>query len=666
MPKQKPIEKLQHVKYWWQHERKEIHKAVFKTAHSICQQQALLREQIVDYLEMYANGNVSGLGIDSSPLYDKWRRYYYRSTSGAPRFNVVSAIVDTVTSMVAYSPPIPQYITVGGDYGLQRKAKKRTRVLQGQMHHLGVPLCRRMFHDGAKTGTGIIWGEIGEDGLPLLSRLSTLELLVEHNDGFYMHPRSIHRARSMVSKEWLASRYPDFAAEIMNSHVDTPRNRLLRFTADGRTKASELNWGMCEVIESIHLPAGKNKGLRTLCVSEVCLEFDEWDKPFFPCAIFRYRERDYGFYGAGLIESAYESQLRIDELCERNARSQNLGSTMKMFNFNGQGTIKKSELTNEVGEVWDVNGTQPLQVVTFQGTLVDLQEQIDLEMSRLMFVEGVSQSQAAGDGSSQGLTSGVAIRAEEDTRAARMARPYDAYQGACLDVARLIERLNDMIAEGKPSYAPAARVRSGRKTFLVTSRWKDTMIPEGQVQIEMFPMSALPQSPAGKFAAVMEWIQGGFADLPYGMQILEFPDIDSYADVRLAYVDLVQWQIDQIQENGLQAFPRALPVPRQDYDIAIDLGQRALAQLRTMNADDPTLQAMDQYVTYAEDLKKKAIDAAQQIAQQEAAKQAALQPQQPVRGAGGNPQALANQAPARPGPGPQLVSGPPTQQASNG
>lgn len=635
--------------YWWQAPQGNAHTAVWQTIDKICQQQMQQREDMAQYLEMYANGNVSGIGLSAEPGSQRARNYWYRrGDQAAPRFNLSAAIVDTVTSMVAYQPPIPQYLTNGAEYWTIRKAKKKTRVLQGQMHHLAEPLMRRGFMDACKTGTGLVWGSIGEDGLPQLRRVSSLELLVEHCDGLYMAPRSIHRLETCVSKEWLVGQHPKFETQINSASVNSKRAIMLRFlpTLWGQG-------GMCEVAESIHLPTGTRPGRRTLCISNATLEEEEWDSDEFPLAVCRYRERDFGFYGSGLIEAAFESQLRVDDLCERNARSQNLGSTLKIFNRNGEGTLKKSEISNELGTVYDVNGAQPLDVVTFSGTLEDLQEQIDIEMQRLLFVEGVSASQAAGDGASQGLTSGVAIRAEEDTRASRMVRPIEMYQKFCLSSAKLIERLNDRVAARNPKYVPKGRIKNGRETFLINTTWKELELPSSGAdpEIEMFPMSSLPNSPSGRYAAVMEWIQGGFTDRQYGMQLLGFPDIDAYADVQLAYIDLVQWQIEQIVDKD----KRTLPIPRQDHGIAIDLGQRALARLWCMeNVPSTVLENMDFYIRKAEELQEKA---GLELARKQAKQQMAAQPpQQPVQGAGGDPNALSGAAPAQPGAGPRLVA----------
>jgi hypothetical protein len=630
-------------RYWWQAPDRNAHREVFATADRICQQQQMQRETIVDYLEMYSNGNVAGLGLNAegSP---NFRRYFYqRGSNAAPRFNISAAVVDTVVSMVAYNPPIPQYLTTGADYGLIRKAKKKTRVLQGQMHHLGEPLCRRGFRDACKTGLGAVWGGVGDDGLPKIERVSMLELLVEHMDGIYQTPLSIHRTRSCVSKEWLLSRYPkkDLDQPIRMAGADAQRTLMNRFLP-----ATWAAGQMCDLIESIHLPVGDRPGRRTLCVSTATLEDEEWEDEQFPVALWRYRERDFGFYGSGLIEAAYETQMRVDDLCERNAKSQRLASTMKLINPNGEGTLKKSQITNEIGEVYDINGDRAVQVITYSGTLDDLQAQIDLELNRLLFVEGISASQAAGDGASQGLTSGVAIRAEEDSRASRMVSPIEMYQRGCLETAKLIERLNDRVAKKKPSFVPSGKLKSGRQTFLNSSTWRDLTIPRGQVEIDMFPMSSLPNSPSGRYAAVMEWIEGGFASREYGMQLLGFPDIDSYADVQLAYIDLVQWQIEQIVDEE----KRMLPIPRQDFAVAVDLGQRALCRA-TMVPGMPSsvLENLDAYVTRAEALLAKAQKAAEPVPDPNSQGGA-------VQGAGGDPRALQGQAPALPGPGPQMVA----------
>lgn len=586
---------------WYLSPAYEVHDEVRARLEFIRRQQDEQRTEIRHFMSLYSAGNVAGIGsgMGAESIRENLREYLYSGTYRT-RFNMSAAVCDTAHSMVAQTPAVPQYLTTGGNFALMRKAEKRSQVLQSQMNNLFGDLGPRVFLDACKVGSGFVTGYLDEDGLPVLERVHALELFVEHADGINGKPRSIHRVR-LRSREVLKSEYPKFAVEIERAPSPSP-DAHDSFFLDSVTAQSD----MIEVIESHHLRSTKKRrkgksrgdehqehdGRHTVCLANVTLEDEPFDDDEFPYVKLDYRERDYGYFGAGLVEASREAQLRVNDLIARVARGQDLASTLVVMNPNGEKTVSEERFTNELALIINYDPVSgPPQLAKWDGTLTDLQQQIDLEFERVLAVEGLSEQQVNGEGAGKGLTSGVAVRAADDVQSRRLVSPTKRYQSFCIGVAKLLERLNDAAAENDNAYEVRGKSSQGRKTFLATSRWADLRIPEGQADIVMAPMSALPTTPQGKWAAVQEWIGSGFVSRQYAMSLLQFPDLDSYADIELAHLDMVQWQIEQILDGK-----SVLPHPRQDLAMAMDLMTKSQLKAIIMGAPHEVVDAMEGFL----------------------------------------------------------------------
>lgn len=588
---------------WYMSPRYEAHDEVRARLEFIRRQQDEQRQEMRHFLALYSAGNVSGVGagLDADSIRERLREYLYSGTYRT-RFNMSAAVCDTAHSMVAQTPAVPQYLTTGGDFSLMRKAEKRSQVLQSQMNNLFGDLGPRIFLDACKVGSGFVTGYLDENELPVLERVHALELFVEHADGINGKPRSIHRVR-LRSREVLKSEYPKFAIEIERAPSPSS-DAMSSFFLDSMTGSSSSD--MVEVIESHHLRSTPKKkrddedqdhdGRHTVCLATVTLLDESWGADEFPYVKLDYRERDFGYFGSGLIEASREAQLRVNDLIARVARGQDIASTLIVANPNGEKTVSHEQFTNELGLILNYDPVHgPPQLMKWDGTLSDLQQQIDLEFERVLAVEGLSEQQVNGEGAGKGLTSGVAVRAADDVQSRRLVSPTKRYQSFCIGVAKLLERLNDEAAElgaaNDNAYEVRGKMSQGRKTFLITSKWADLHIPEGHADIVMAPMSALPTTPQGKWAAVQEWIGSGFVSRQYAMSLLQFPDLDSYADIELAHLDMVQWQIEQILDGK-----SVLPNPRQDLAMAMDLMTKSLLKAIMMKAGDEIVDSFESFL----------------------------------------------------------------------
>lgn len=576
---------------WYNAPKGHAYSAVSATVNAVKSQQSLARLDMMHYLDLYSLGNVAGVGrslTDLSSYYDGT----VRGLRGA-RFNMCAAVVDTAHSMIAASPSIPIYITSGTDLSIVRKAERRSKVLQSQMNEIGIQVSRRAFHTACKTGTGILYGYLDEEGKPKLEHVNPLELLVDHYDGFYGCPRSLHREKYMHREE-LADIAPNSMRLKIERTASVAPDYISRFFLSGVVETTD----MVTVWESWYRPLNpKKKGRHVISCTSGDLLDEEWDEEL-PFSFVRYRIRDFGFFGSGLVESSREAQLRVNKLIRRVAKAQDLASNLLIFNPMGPNQLEGRWLTNEIALVFDYDaglGAPALQ--KWDGTLDDLQEQIDTEFARVLTVEGLSDAQVSGEGAGKGLSSGVAVRAQDDVMNRRLINPVELFQAFNVDTAKLIERLNDRAAKENKDYVAKGFQTVGGLNFIRSSRWLDLDIPDGEACINLMPMSIVPTTPAGKWSAVSEWLQNGFLDKTGAMKLLQFPAIDETAMLETSQLDFCLWQMEKLLDGE-----PVLPEPRQDLTLCLTLGTKVWARAQMMNPSEEVQFALDEYLSHAETL----------------------------------------------------------------
>lgn len=580
---------------WYKAPQGEVHREAHSHWESIQKQQREMRQDWVRHLEMYAAGNVTGLGRSTAQSYFYAMEY---DNHAEIRFNLIASVVDTAHSLISQAPVIPVYQTTDGDFKLIRQAEKASQVLQGQIDVDVRETIKRSMLDALKLGTGFVFETFDPiTGLPGVQRVCPFEVYVEHLDGQYQRPRTMHRARP-IPREVLVEMYPEHEAEIDTcpGMQPSPQSDIALQGLVGSASYADYCW----VLESWHLrPGPKGEGRHTITIESATLVDEEYERDEFPCAVFRYRERDLGFYGAGLVEAIRPNQNRINRLIKRIDRAQDLASNVIIMNPNGEGSVTADSITNDTALILNYNPViGPPTLVKWEGTLGDLQQQIDLEIQRAMMQEGVSQSQANGTGAGKGLDSGVAVRAADDVQSRRLVPYVSRYQMACLGVAKLFVAMNDAMAANDSGYVPVASGSGFRRNFLKTSRWADVRPPEADARLSMSTMSALPTTPQGRWAAVQEWVQAGFVNRQWAMDLLDMPDLDAYASLELAHMELAKFQIESIldTENPIP------PDPRQDLNLLADLCTKSKFKAQIMGADEDVLFRFEDYLVYVDDL----------------------------------------------------------------
>jgi len=645
---------------WWEVDD-EPHRAVHQYASAIALKQRTKAILDKHHLKLYGNGDVAGTGVGDANLAD-----LLRGEDGRMRYQLCTAIVDSAVPVITSNKPIPYYATEGGSFSDQRKARKRTKAIQGQFWDLGIyetaPLVAR---DAMILGNGYVWGIVNEEtGMPELERVLPNQILVDHVENIAGDVRSVYRIRP-VSRARLINLYPDFKAELEHAAGPTITEWSDMFVTNDGTADMVLT------IEAIHLPSAKTRdeseggesdaepsgdgedkpkrrngdGRRLIVTSTCTLVDEEWTDDEFPLAQMMWKARAVGtWYGCGLVEETKSAQLRINRLIRHQETIQNITAKVWVFLEKGSQVLPTALVsgTNVPVQVLEYVG-QPPQFYQHPSGSTDIRDEIQAIKLETMEQVGLNGSQVQGD-KVPGVESGIALQTMEDIGSRRHIENVRQYERFFMSVARLLERLNDkaakMAEEREETFYVNSIEHRGRNEVLNRFAWTDLAI-DGQSTMRMYPINSLPSTPGGKWERVTQWLQTGFLTRPWAMKLLDVPDLDEALSLELVDLDTVLWHVEQIVDGE----DDVVPTPYQDLELTVEVVRKSWLKADMLGADDKTLARLTSY----ERMARKMRDAARK---KKAGEQAALQAsmQQPQ----GNP--LTPFVPATPAPQPGAMA----------
>lgn len=559
---------------WYRQPRERAHEAVYARVSALRNELAAWRDHALFLMQLRAGSeDISGDGL-------------HRGEDGRLRYNLASSTVDTAQSLIAASRPLPQCVVKGGDWKKQRKAKLRTRTLQSQALEMKLYQLFAQAHDDACTaGIGAIHFLADTDtGLPSAERVHPLQLVWDRTEASNGQLRSLFRLR-LIDREVLRALYKDHA-ELLSASDGPSFQDLRDFALQRNTKCDQV-----VVYEAWHLPSSSkaDDGKHVICTNNATLLLEDWKRPRFPMSFFRWAPRQVGFLGRSLVEEVRPAQRRIHSLIEFVEECQDLGSVPRVWLEEG-GHTEPDELDNRPMGIGFYRGQPPI-FNTFEATPQDLQAEIDRIREQTWSMLGLTQSQVQGERPA-GVTSAVGMRTMDDIGSRRHAMNLRWFEDSVLESFLCLSDLNDDVAERDPGFVVRRQTR-GR--FLETSKWAELKIPEGDLSVSVFPVSALPTTPAGRYQQLEEWIQAGWIPREVAMQLLGMPDLEAYEDLNTADLRCVQWQVGRI----LDGEQNVLPVPQQDLLGAAEFARKSYLHELQEGAPAEVLDALDNFVTLA-------------------------------------------------------------------
>lgn len=324
---------------------------------------------------------------------------------------------------------------------------------------------------------------------------------------------------------------------------------------------------------------------------------EKYDKPFYPVVFFMPEGRFTGAWGNSLMTQARPIQIRININEYRRERAYKLFHAGHLY-IDRAAQMKKSDLTNEIGSVWEGNGPQAPQQVMFNAVTAQFDQHI-VDDGNLIFANlGINVGSSVG-ASQLGANAPAAAMREEtakaDQRQSLAQQNWEQFHLDCMRVA--IDMVRDIVLKndkGEKRKEPGGyKVSSPGKRGLTVRDWRDVKMDEDDYILQIKAASPIPTDPDGLVALGERMVEIGAwqpDELAGYMQ-----DLD--ADARVKRGDAQKRSLSRMFESMLtEKRFAAVPDEFTDAKQAMKLGLDYLAQGEDEGVDEKYLERIRRYL----------------------------------------------------------------------
>lgn len=558
---------------WYNIKKGDVHGSINQLMRKIQENQIYRRAENLMWARLYGSVDIMGL----SPT--TYSRPNPITQGTRPKFNVVASCIDTLSAKISKNRPRAFFLTDGGDWKLQTKAKKLQKFIDGQFHAAGVyQQTDKSFVDACAFGTGIT-KVFSQEGKIKVERIIPDELIVDDAEALYGNPRNMYQ-RKLVDRDMLINLFPKFKSQIMD--LPKPNDEF------GYYNVTDADY--VEVIEGWHLPSGiKTKdGRHVISIQNADLVNEEYTRQKFPFAKMVFRERLAGYYGQGVSEIIMGTQVSINRILRNNDISQYLHAAAAWL-IEENSAVVSAHLNNDIGHIIKYRGIPP-ELKTWAAAHPEMYAQIDKHIQRAYEEVGISALSAASQ-KPVGLDSGKAMREYNDIESERFIKLGQRWEQFHLDIAGLMLEEGKDIAIDHPDFA--VLVKSGGFTEKI--KWSEVNMDEDKYQMQAFPTSQLPRTPYAKMQYVTEMQNAGFLDPETAQELLEMPDIEQFTNLRFAGRKVIREAVQKMMDSDEYIAPE----PFQDLQYTIDYAQMYYNYAKLHGAGEEKLEMLRRYMEQA-------------------------------------------------------------------
>lgn len=551
----------------------------------------LTKKSVHDQVLAVAN-RIQNDQLNRRMWHEQWRRRYYGSpvAPGKKRrltFNLTRSIIDTVCAKISKNKPRPQILTSGGDAGLQKKAKKLTKFLDGLFTEMDAwEKGQLVFRDACIFDGGALKIYRDPDAEKIrCERVHVGEILVDSFEAYYGQPRQMFHVRS-VNRDVLSAQFPKQRRAIQDAPTSTIERRAGVFP----------NQSLVDVVESWHLPSaeGADDGRHTLCIDGATLVNEPYTHDDFPFVFFRWSDPLSGFWSAGLVDEVDNLQAALNKHSDAILTSHERGGHSILCVPQGA-KISKSDISNQILSVLEYDSVAgqpiiPVQIPTMAPAIYQFTETL-----KQWGFEQTGASQTAARGAKPaGVESGTAIREVNDIETERFVLAGQRYESFYMRLAQWCIRLaRDLYEDGVD-----LSVKSRQKRFLDTINWSDVDMDDDVYSMAMFPTSSLPTQPAGRLQTVIDMATNGLIQPDTAKKLLDFPDLEDATSLDMASSDLVRDIIDSMLDGG-HYIP---PEPFINLAEAQKIAQLSLLRAKMQKVSEANLEKVRTFLSDVGDL----------------------------------------------------------------
>lgn len=568
-------------KTWWKVPKKERAGSIIAAIKTITEGDSPRQTQYQISTRLYGNTNLLGLtGLSFSKV-----SAVASSIKDRVTYNVCQSVIDTIVAKMSKNKPKPLFLTSGGDYKLIRKAKKLNKFSDGIFYeNSAYKLGPEILRDAEVYGDGIL--HIFEQyGRVKWERVVATELVVDTIETMYGHARQMHRIKAM-DRGVVRDLFPG-----NNKIVDVANS------TSGDLTGMYVNIAdLVTVSESWHLPSGPDAddGLHVISLENGELFSEKWTKDYFPFVFIRSSKRLFGFWGQGAVERLQSIQLEINKILWVIQRSMHLHGTYRVWIKTGS-KLPKEHINNDIGAVL-VSDEKP-EYLSSSFIPQEYFNHLTTLKNQAYEQEGVSQLSATSK-KPAGLDSGKALREYNDIESDRFTVLGQAYENFFLDAAKLSIAVAKEIYEEKGKY----EVQVPGKRFTETIDWKDIDLEEDEYIMKCYPVSSLPDDPAGRLQTIQEYTQAGILSIRQGRRLLDFPDLEMEETLGTAREDYLHTILEKIVDEG----DYTVPEPLDDLQLANELALEYYSVGKNQGLEEDRLDLLRRFMDQVGILIKKA------------------------------------------------------------
>lgn len=570
--------------YWWKADEKSLGAQIQGTINFIKNHQTTRIEQLTASTRLYGNSSAFNF---IGPALSKSAASAATATSNRISFNLCAAVIDTMVSKIAKNRVVPQFITSGGVWGMQKKAENLTKFLEGCFHSNDVhKKTVDQFRDSCVWGTGIL--KVYRDGDDIaVDRTFPHSLLVDEIEAMNANPRQLHEIR-MVDRDILLDMFKDAEPEVIEIIKSTMPTASIELGAVG-TAADILT-----VSESWHLKSGEDAddGLHVICLGDQVIDRNVYEKDYFPFVFYNYNKRLLGFWGQGACERLQNIQGEINRGMITIQRCHWMMAGPKIA-IDNSSKIPTQHLNNDIASIIHYSDKPPMYL-TPPIIQPEVYSWVDSLIQKGFQQEGVSQL-AASSMKPAGLDSGAALRTYDEIGDDRLLFIQQEIERATLEIGeRMIDIAKDIYKDKK-----TFKVVFPQAKFMESIDWKDVKMKEDEYILKGYPVSSLPDDPAGRLAYVQEQMQAGLISPRAGRKLMSNPDIEMSDKLANASEELIEKIIEKmLDEDGEYESPE----PYYDLSLAKSICLQYYNYAALNNCPDDRLELLRQFMSQIDDL----------------------------------------------------------------
>jgi hypothetical protein len=473
--------------------------------------------------------------------------------------NVTLEVIETRESNVCINNPTPAFVTNGGSWKDQKKARLLNKFCLGEFHENKIREARRLVRrDDELCGFGA-YKVFEEDGRMRGERVLPYELIIDELEAKYRKPTQLAHVKTILK------------SRLMADYGDTEAARKIIADAGLDTELTPLGGGdqgiqeYATTLEAWRLPCKKGEdGVWALLLTSGVLFKRDYKRDAFPLAFYVTDPPSAGFRGKGMVEQLRPDQIAMNLLNITEQEIIELGPPKWVIHRGAR--ITDEELDDTILGAIEYDGPNPPRLE--KGAEIPVSSTNKKEAIRAsMYRKGRVSEAAVQNQKPVGLDSAPAQRTFEDITAKRMAKDFQADEQWHMDVARLFidgaREIAQRAAEEAQQKAekpkegekqkkarPSYKVRVPGPRGLEEIDWAEINMEADAYVIQGSPISSLPHTWSGRLQAVVERIGMGWMTPEQGMLAMEMPDTEAATNLSAAALACAQWVVSEMLDYG--------------------------------------------------------------------------------------------------------------------